>query len=97
MAISQAKPYVAAPRAGLVGKPMGAQAWLLGTICGAHETFWDWLTHQGRALCPTTSVTWRFLQPFLGRFSRTSESMFNLFQFTFSSINRIKGKAKFSE
>jgi hypothetical protein len=31
MAISLAKPYVAAPGAGLAGKPMGAQAELLGT------------------------------------------------------------------
>ena len=39
MAISWAKPYVEAPGAGLAGKPMGAQAQLLGTMCGAHETF----------------------------------------------------------
>jgi hypothetical protein len=39
MAISQAKPYVAAPGAGLGGMPRGAQTWLLGTMCGAHETF----------------------------------------------------------
>jgi hypothetical protein len=25
--------------AGLAGKPMGAQAYLIGTICGAHEAF----------------------------------------------------------
>ena len=39
MAISWAKPYVAAPGAALAGKPMGAQAQLLSTMCGAHETF----------------------------------------------------------
>jgi hypothetical protein len=26
--------------------------------------------HRGRVLCKTTSVTWRFIQPFLERFSR---------------------------
>jgi hypothetical protein len=33
-------------------------------MCGANETFYDWSTRQGRALCKKTSVTWRFLQPF---------------------------------
>ena len=71
--------YVAAPGACLAGKPMGAQAQHVGTMCGAHETFQDWSTHQGQALCETTSVTWRFLQLFLKRFWRTLESLFNFF------------------
>jgi hypothetical protein len=53
-------------------------------MCGAHETFYDWSTHQGRALCETTSVTWRFLQPFLKRFSWCPICGANLYQCTFS-------------
>jgi hypothetical protein len=37
MAINQAKPYVAALGAGLAGKPMGAQAQLLGPMCGTYK------------------------------------------------------------
>jgi hypothetical protein len=27
-------------------------------MCGAHGTFQDWSTRQGRTLCETTSVSW---------------------------------------
>ena len=77
MVISQAKPYVVAPGAGLARMPMGAQTELLGTMCGAHGTFNYWSIYQGRALCETTSVTWRFLQPLLKRFSRTQDREVN--------------------
>jgi hypothetical protein len=50
-------------------------------MCSAHGTFHDWSTHQGRALCETTSVTWRFLQPFLKRFSRFTNSRVAYFGF----------------
>jgi hypothetical protein len=76
---------VAAPGVGLAGKPMGAQPWLAGTMCVAHETFYDWSTHQGQALCETTSVTWRFLQPLLKRFSRCPICVVNFCQYTFGT------------
>ena len=72
---------VAAPRAGLAGKPMGAQAKLLGTMCGAHETFQDWLKLQERALCKTTSVTWCFSS----RYSSVSRGYQNCSSIYFNS------------
>jgi hypothetical protein len=40
-------------------------------------------------VCETMSVTWRFLQPFLKRFSRGPICVINLFKFTFSTaVNR---------
>jgi len=65
-----------------------ASPWRHGTMCGAHETFWDWSTHQWRALCETTSVTWRFLQPLLERFSRCPICGANFYRITFSTYRR---------
>jgi hypothetical protein len=41
-------------------------------------------------LCETTSVTWRFLQPFLKRFSRKPIYVPNLDLFTFSTTKLLK-------
>jgi hypothetical protein len=76
-------PHGRACQAGVYGHYIGfsLKKVAVDTSRSLARTFHDWSIHQGRALCETTSITWRFLQSFLKRCSKFTNSRVAYFGF----------------